>query len=60
MLSKSINLPKNKLTFVLTRKCDEVITVTGATDFNGLSRHIKSKESFIKFSRDSKDFSLVR
>ena len=31
---------------------------TGAMEFNGLPRHLKSKESFIEFSRDTKDVFL--
>lgn len=31
---------------------------TGAMEFNGPPRHIKSKESFIEFSRDTKNFFL--
>ena len=33
---------------------------TSAMEFVGLPRHSKSKESFIEFSRDPKDFLLIR
>ena len=69
-LNNYINLNTSVHTFT-TRRCNDIhfpkvnlevakrsFHFTGAMEFNGLPRHIKSKKSFIELSRDTKEFFL--